>query len=528
MGLKRSIGFVGLTFISVGGIIGSGWIFGPLLTSQLAGPASILSWIIGGFAMLVLALIFAEISSLFPIAGGVATLPLLSLGRTSAALLGWMAWLGYATSASIETLAALDYLSHFFHWIKEASDPMGDLTLAGKLLAGLILFVFVLINAIGVHFFTRFNTALTWLKIAIPLTIAIALLTIDFNPNNFDAYGGPMPYGWTGVFSAISTGGIIFSFIGFRHAIDMAEEVERPERTIPMALIAAILLSMALYTLLQVAFIGALDPNHLASGWEHIHFEGQQGPLAALVSAQGISWLTVVLYVGAFAGPFGAALVAASSTSRIVYSLSLARLFPHFFTRLNSHQVPFHALLLNFVVGLGVVFFLTFKEAVAINGATIVLSFSAGAISLLTFRRQFPDKKRLFRLPFAHIFAIVGFGITSLIVYWSGFGAYLFMLGALGIGLVVFLLGNSSEGGTDRRLDLRSALWLIPYLVIMGIVGYTGNFGGQGLLSEFEENMLVFLFSIAILYLALHGSLSPERSAEYYRSQTENKEDDKG
>jgi len=522
MKLKQSIGFTELTFIAVGGIIGSGWIFGPLLTSQLAGPASVISWMIGGFAMLILALIFAEISSLIPVAGGVAILPLLSLGRTSAALLGWMAWLGYATAAPIETLASLDYLAKFFHWIKDASSPTGNLTFEGNLLAAGILFFFVIINALGVRFFTLLNTTLTWLKIIIPIIIAVTLLLLDFNPGNFEYHGSIMPYGWTGVFSAISTGGIIFSFIGFRHAVDMAEEVKHPERTIPMALITALFLSILIYGLLQIAFIGALDPKYLAHGWKYIHFEGHQGPLAVIVSNQGILWLTVALYTAAFAGPFGAALVAAGSTSRIVYSLSLARLFPSFFSRLNTRLVPFDAMLLNFVIGIGVIFFLSFKEAVAINGATILLSFSTGAVSLLTFRRQYPDKKRLFRLPFVHLFAIAGFGITSLIIYWSGLKTYLFMLSALGIGMLVFFTENYFKSSRDRHLDLRSAFWLLPYLIGMGIVSYTGNFGGLGLLSEAEENLIVFFFSIVILYIAVRGSLGSAQSHDYYRTQVGN------
>ncbi len=197
----------------------------------------------------------------------------------------------------------------------------------------------------------------------------------------------------------IGSGGIIFSFIGFRHAIDMAEEVKRPGVTIPLALITAIIIAIFIYGLLQVAFVGALDAEHLKDGWSQIHFTGHQGPLAAVIVALGISWLTIVLYTGAIAGSFGAALVAAGSTSRIVYSLSIARLFPALLSKVTSRQVPLNALLLNFIIGFGVVFFFTFKESVAVNSAAIVLSFSAGSISLLTFRTQFSNKERLFKLP---------------------------------------------------------------------------------------------------------------------------------
>jgi amino acid transporter len=68
--LRRDIGFVGLMFTSVGSIIGSGWLFGALSASTIAGPAAIISWIIGGGAMILLALVHAELGGMFPVAGG--------------------------------------------------------------------------------------------------------------------------------------------------------------------------------------------------------------------------------------------------------------------------------------------------------------------------------------------------------------------------------------------------------------------------------------------------------------------------
>ena len=69
---KRSIGKISLLFTAIGGIIGSGWLFGPYYASQVAGPASLLSWVIGGVLMMLIALTFAELSAMLPLVGGVA------------------------------------------------------------------------------------------------------------------------------------------------------------------------------------------------------------------------------------------------------------------------------------------------------------------------------------------------------------------------------------------------------------------------------------------------------------------------
>src|SRR3954454_4676279 len=68
--LRRDVGFVGLLFASFGSIIGAGWLFAALFASSLAGPAAILSWLIGGGAMMLLALTHAELGSTYPVAGG--------------------------------------------------------------------------------------------------------------------------------------------------------------------------------------------------------------------------------------------------------------------------------------------------------------------------------------------------------------------------------------------------------------------------------------------------------------------------
>ena len=89
--MQRSIGLIGLTFVAISGMIGSGWLFGPLFAAQLAGPAAIVSWVLAGFGMLLIALTYAEISAMFPVAGGLARLPHFSHGNVVSMSIGWAA-----------------------------------------------------------------------------------------------------------------------------------------------------------------------------------------------------------------------------------------------------------------------------------------------------------------------------------------------------------------------------------------------------------------------------------------------------
>src|SRR5437763_1237677 len=102
---RRDVGPVGLLFASLGSIIGSGWLFGALYASEVAGPAALLSWVIGGVAVLLLALVHAELGSMFPVAGGSARFPSYAYGGLAGFTVGWIAWLGAVTTAPIEVEA---------------------------------------------------------------------------------------------------------------------------------------------------------------------------------------------------------------------------------------------------------------------------------------------------------------------------------------------------------------------------------------------------------------------------------------
>ena len=103
-----------------------------------------------------------------------------------------------------------------------------------------LLLLFTIVDALGVEFFTTINSTITWAKIAIPVLIAAMLVATRFEPGNFVAAGGFAPMGLAVILVGLSPGGIIFSYIGFRHAIDMAGEVQNPGVIVPVALIVAV------------------------------------------------------------------------------------------------------------------------------------------------------------------------------------------------------------------------------------------------------------------------------------------------
>ena len=107
--LKRHVGVIGLLFASVGSIIGSGWLFGALDASVAAGPAAVISWALGGLMILLIALIYAELGTMFPLSGGVVRYPHLAFGTFASFTSGWITWVAVGTTAPIEVEATLQY-----------------------------------------------------------------------------------------------------------------------------------------------------------------------------------------------------------------------------------------------------------------------------------------------------------------------------------------------------------------------------------------------------------------------------------
>lgn len=516
MALRRDVGLIGLTFVGVSGVLGSGWLFTPLLTSQLAGPGALLAWVIGAVAMLMLAITFAEVSSVFPLAGGIARIPQLTHGNVVSAALGWSAWVGYCTTAPIEVEAMLGYLAPDMPWLYAGGR---NLSAAGITVAGAFLVAFTVINAVGVGFFARVNTAITWVKIVVPLVVIAAIAWSRFDAANFSAGGGFLPFGMSGVFAAVTGGGVAFAFIGFRHAIDLAGEARNPHVTIPAALLLAILICFLVYAGIQLAFIGALPAQSLAGGWAHLDMQHELGPLAALASALGILWLVAVLNTGAVIAPFGGALVAVGSNGRLAYALARNRFLPRLFARLSEKDVPLPALLLNLAVSTGLFLLLTFHEIIALNAAAIILSFVVGPIAVAALRRLASERHRPFRMPGGDAFALVAFVAAVLVIFWSGWDT-LWRLGlVLLLGAAIYLIRIAR--GRIGSLDLAEATWLAPFLVGLGLVSVLGSYdGGAGVLPHPWDTLACAVLAAAVFPFAVRARLSQDKFDRYLAEET--------
>src|SRR5215813_8008808 len=257
VGLRREMGFIGATWASVTSIIGSGWLFGSWKGAYSTGTSAILAWVIGGVCIIILALVHAELGGMYPVSGGTARFPHFAFGSVAGISFGFFSWLQAVTVAPIECFAVMQYTSYYW---PSLYDPTKKVTTGtGFALTIVLMALFTAVNFLAMRLFTKVNSAVTWWKVAVPV-FAIIVLAFKFHPANFSAGGGFMPNGLKSVFAAVPSAGIVFAYLGFEQADQLAGEIKDPGRNLPRAIILAVLIGTAIYVLLQVAFIGAM-PN---------------------------------------------------------------------------------------------------------------------------------------------------------------------------------------------------------------------------------------------------------------------------
>jgi amino acid transporter len=506
-GLHRHIGRTGLLFAAVGSIIGSGWLFGALNASQLAGPAALIAWALGGVMILLVGLTYAELGAMFPVSGGVVRYPHYAFGAFASFVMGWITWLAAASVAPIEVEAAIQYASNNIGGLAHASTAAGGTPVLtfplGYAVAVVLMAIFCVINLVGIRAFTRANTPIVWWKIGVIVLVVVAFLATEFRGANFNDFGGFMPYGWHGVFESISTAGIVFSYLGFRQGVELAGESDNPHRNVPLAVIGSVLIAGTIYVLLQIAFIGAAPTSGLHKGWAGLSFANDFGPLAGIAKLIGLSWLATVLYADAVISPAGTGLVYTTATARISYAMGRNGNAPPELAETTERGAPWVSLLLAF--GLGLIFFLPFpgwQKLVSFITSATVLSFGSGPLVWAALRKELPDRERPFRLWGGHTIPFLAFFSSNMIVYWAGWDTNWKLFLAIVLGLVLLGVYKLVRPRALSAMDWRAGAWVLPWLGSLALISYLGSYGdsaakvfglGVGALLMFAVSVLVYL-----------------------------------
>jgi amino acid transporter len=519
VGFERSIGLIGAMWASETSIIGSGWLLGAFAAANLIGGAAIIDWILGAVAAIILALVFAELGAQYPVQGGTGRFPHLAFGPGAGISFGFFCYLQAVTVAPIEAFAVIHYLGYKWHSVYNAST--GNVTHIGFVMEIVLMAIFTALNFLPMRIYGPFYTIVTWWKVAVPVLTIIILFT-KFHGANMSAGGGFIPtgVGWKAIFGALPGASIVFAYLGFEQADQLAGEIKKPQRNLPLAIIGAILIGAAIYILLQIVFIGATPASHLGpKGFLGIPSTDPLAiaPFAAVASLAGFGWLSGLLRVDAVISPGGTGAIYLTSSSRISYGLARNRYFPSLFGAVDKRGVPWFGMITAFVAGILFTFpFPSWHALVGLVTGASVLMYAGAPLSLGALRLRLPNAERPFRLPGWQVISPLAFIIAGLIIYWSGFEVVWKLGVAIILGYVIIGMYHSDRPEVPRINWLKS-IWIAVYLLGMGLISWQGQYGPDNTFAiKFPYDILIVaLFSLAIYYWAvLWGSQTTEEIEE--------------
>ena len=215
----NKISLTQLVLLGLGSLIGSGWLFGAWEASSVAGPAAIISWVIGFIVIGTISYNYIEIGTMFPQSGGMSNYAQYTHGSLLGFIAAWANWVSLVTIIPIEAVSAVQYISSWpWDWAKPTQALMhnGSISTVGLFVVYIIIIVFSLLNYWSVKLLTSFTSLISVFKLGVPMLTIIMLMLSGFDTSNYGHSASTfMPYGSAPIFAATTASGIIFSFNSF-------------------------------------------------------------------------------------------------------------------------------------------------------------------------------------------------------------------------------------------------------------------------------------------------------------------------
>ncbi|WUJ70549.1 amino acid permease [Kribbella soli] len=389
--LVRTIGLFQLSMFGIGATIGTGIFFVLAQAVPVAGPAVIWSFVIAGVVAGLTAICYAELASAVPVSGSSYSYAYATLGELPAIGVAACLLLEYGVSAAAVAVGWSQYLNELFDnlfgftlpdRLSQAPEQGGVFNLPAVILVALCTLLLIR----GASESAKTNAVMVCLKIGV-LILFIVLGLKGWNSNNLSDFA---PFGITGITSA--AGIIFFSYIGLDAVSTAGEEVKNPRRTMPLAILIALVTVTALYILVTLVAVAAQPSDQ---------FQDQEAGLSAILEkVTGSSWPATVLAAGAVISIFSVTLIVIYGQTRILFAMARDGMIPELFHRVNPRThtpVPntlIVAVLIALLAGLIPINFLAEMTSIGTLVAFLVVS-----IGVMVLRRTHPELPRGFKVP---------------------------------------------------------------------------------------------------------------------------------
>ena len=472
--LKKSLTALDLTVFGVGVVIGAGiFTLTGRVAHEMTGPGIVISFVVAAVCCALAAMCYAEFASTVPVSGSAYTFSYASLGEVFAWIIGWDLILEMFLGASVVAQGWSAYLGVFlenFGIIIPEQVAYGGVV---DLPAVLLVCVLGMLVGFGIKESMRVNMVLVALKLFIVLFVIVAGLQF-INPANYtpfvpepqateavtgwtqpllQALGGatPMAFGWGGVIAGASL--VFFAYIGFDVVATTAEETKRPQRDLPIGIIATLIICTVLYCAVALVVTGMVSYKDL-------------DPAAALANAfvfHGQGWMATLISAGAVAGLTTVVLTLLVGATRIIFAMSRDNLLPMSLAKVHPvHRTPARITAIVTVVcaliaGLTPVGMLEEMVNIGTLSAFVLVS-----IGIPVLRKKRPDIPRTFKVPFSPVLPIISAAICLYLMLNLSVETWIRFLVWLAIGLVIYFVwsGHHSrvQTGVELPHDLKKAV----------------------------------------------------------------------
>lgn len=424
--LQRKLSAFDVTNLVVGSIIGADVYVATGLSARLVGPSSLVVWVLAGIMAMVIALSFAYCVMLLPRVGG----PYAYVKEVSTPfagfMVGWALLLAEWFSLAVFPVAFAQYFASLVPGI----DSVGVVMLK----AAFIVFT-IASNVIGVKAAGRTNDVLTIVKL-IPLILIIlgGAVFMIANPRILVGNFSPFVYGDVAAFgSALVL--IFWAYAGFELATLPTDEVERPEKTIPKAIVIGMLIVIAFYLLTNFVVVGAVSKQVLSSS---------NTPLLETTStifnssASLASLMVLVVGVGALFSIAGADESGTIGTSRLAYAMALDGMLPRSFAKVHEdYGTPYIALIVLCSAAFVVSVFGGLAALIRSSVFLLALVYLATCLSTLRLEKKNPEVAK--RLRWKIVVPILGAAFSFALILLVDPIEIIVSLIVLAVGVIVYI-----------------------------------------------------------------------------------------
>ncbi len=370
-----------ITFMAMGGVIGTGIFKGSSDTIGLAGPGVIFTYIFAGLLLLVVMGAIAEMATVYP-NRNMKDFISLAFGQRLAFIVGWLYCFMWLAVCVIEVIAAGSFLQFWF-----ADTPLWVLSLASAIFV-------LLVNLLSVGRLGELEFWLAGIKIAMIIVFIIlgACLLFGIIPSNdtpylsnFTAHGGFLPNGWMAIVSALLV--VMFSYGGSELIGLTLNETPDAAKVLPRIVKSFILRIVLFYTLPILIICGLIPWNQLS---------GQESPFVQVLTATGLKGAAHIMNFILVTAVLSAANSGIYGATRMLHSMAINNEAPALLARTNRRGVPINSLVLCAIVlliGAWLAYIAqdqVFSILIAVPGFVVLLVWISICLSQLKLRRNYP------------------------------------------------------------------------------------------------------------------------------------------